>query len=103
MWGYGQLFFRGGNVGGMTVFREDNFMLLTMMIVERNLELVRKSVDNGGTDTEASKGTWPTHESDFGNVLPVGGVFSELVVDKGEDFFGHFVTGFPFISFVVEF
>lgn len=72
------------------------------VIVEWNLELVGESVDDGRTNAKTGEGTWPAHVGYCGDVMPVGVIFLQLIMDKSEDFFGHFVSGLPFISLVVK-
>lgn len=73
-----------------------------VVVVEGNLELIGESVHDGGADAKPGKRTRATEKSDLGNIGPVSVALDEFVVNKSEDFFGHFVTGFPSIFVVVE-
>ncbi len=77
-------------------------MLITMVIVERNLELIGESIDNSGADAQTSEGAGAAEEGDLGEVGPVGVLLDEMVVDEGEDFLGHFVLSIPSKLVVIE-
>ena len=57
-------------------------MLLTEVIVERDLELVGESVHDSGANTEARKGAWARHEGELGEVCPSFAVFFEFVLNE---------------------
>lgn len=77
-------------------------MPVAVMVVEGDIELISKSIDDGGADTQASKRSRAREESDFGNVMPISGVFLEFVVNETEDFFSHGGFELLLVSMIVE-
>lgn len=77
-------------------------MWVPFVVVERNVELVGESVDNGSADTQTGERAGARVEGDFGNVFPVGMVSLQFIVNKGEDLLGEVVVGIPRVGSVVK-
>ena len=73
------------------------------MIIEWNIQILSKRINDGCANAEASKTTWASEESNVGNIFPVGAVFDELVVDKFKQIACERTAGIPLINIVVEF
>lgn len=99
----GGLFARRSDVGGTAVVGDDDRALDAVVVVKGDIELIGESVNNGGANAETSKRAGARIKRNLSEVGPVGAVFLEFVVKKGENLFGNFVARFPRIGVVIEF
>lgn len=78
-------------------------MLIALMVVERDIKLVGKSVDDSSADAQTGERPWAREKSNFGDIAPIGGVFLEFVVNKTEDFFSHGGFELLLVGMIIEF
>lgn len=72
-----------------------------MVVIERDVQFVGESVNDGGTDAKSSKRTWSGHESNFGKVFEIFTVFLEFIMKVRQKLFGEVVAEVVSVFFVI--
>ena len=77
-------------------------MLIAMMVKKGDLQLAGKSINDSGTNTQASERARAAREGDFGDVLPSFTLGLKFFKNKGMELFGKIATRIPLINLIIE-